>query len=130
MSVKTFLTIMSILGLLFGIADLLIPARMGAIFGVEASRSSDLMAQLFGAALLAWALIAWFAKDFRDDSDLVHVLAPSGVGHAAGFVVAAMGTMSGVMNAMGWISVAIFLFGAIGSFYFVMAGASHRMVHT
>jgi len=130
MSVKTFLTIMSILGLLFGIGDLLIPDRIGAIYGVEASPSAILMARFFGVALLAWALISWFAKDFHDDSDLVHVLAPSGLAFALGAVVAAMGTMSGVMNNMGWTSVAIFLFGAIGSFYFVLAGASHRMVHT
>jgi hypothetical protein len=114
MSVKTFLTIISILGLFFGIGELLIPDRLAAIYGIETSRSVEMMARFFGVALLAWALIAWFAKDFHDEADLRHVLAPSGVAHTAGFIVATMGTMSGVMNAMGWVSAAIFLFGAIG----------------
>ncbi len=130
MSVKTFLTIISILGLLFGIGDLLIPDRIGAIYGMEASRSAELMARFFGVALLGWALITWFAKDFHDESDLRHVLAPSGVAHSAGAIVATMGTMSGVMNAMGWTGVAIFLFGAIGSFYFLTVSSHQRMVHT
>jgi hypothetical protein len=130
MSVKTFLTIISILGLLFGIGDLLIPDRIGAIYGMEASRSGILMGRFFGVALLGWALISWFAKDFHDESDLRHVLAPSGVAHTAGFIVATMGTMSGDMNAMGWTSAAIFLFGGIGSFYFLTAGSQQRMVHT
>ncbi len=129
MSVKTFLTIISIFGLLFGIGDLLIPDRIGVIYGMEASRSGMLMGRFFGVALLGWALISWFAKDFHDESDLRHVLAPSGVAHVAGIIVAAMGTMAGDTNAMGWLSVAIFAFGAIGSFYF-LAAASHRgLVH-
>jgi hypothetical protein len=130
MSVRTFLTIISIFGLLFGIGDLLVPDRVGAIYGMEASRSAELMARFFGVALLAWALISWFAKDFHDESDLRHILAPSGFAHSAGAVVAAMGTMSGDMNAMGWTAVAIFLFGAVGSFYFLTAGLHQEMVHT
>jgi hypothetical protein len=130
MSVKTFLTIISLFGLFFGVGELLAPDRFAAIYGIETSRSLEMMARFFGAALLAWALIAWFAKDFHDESDLRHVLAPSGVAHTAGFIVAAMATMSGVMNAMGWFSAAIFAFGAIGSFYFTAAASRHGLIHT
>jgi hypothetical protein len=130
MSVKTYLTIISIIGLGFGIGDLLIPDRVGAIYGMSASPSSELMARFFGVALLAWALIAWFAKDFHDEADLRHILAPSAVAHSAGVVVAAFGTVSGVMNAMGWTVALIFLFGAVGNFYFLTASLHHRLVHT
>jgi hypothetical protein len=130
MSVKTFLTIISILGLLFGIGDLLIPDRIGVIYGMETSRAGMLMGRFFGVALLGWAMISWFAKDFHDESDLRHVLAPSGVAHVAGVIVATMGILAGDTNALGWLSVAIFLFGAIGSFYFLTAGSRQRMVHT
>lgn len=130
MSLKTFLTIISIFGLLIGAGDLLFPDRVGAIYGVEPSRSAEMMARFFGVALLAWALITWFAKDFHDDSDLRHILAPSGFAHSAGVVVAAIGTMTGVMNAMGWTAVAIFLFGAVVSFYFLTVDLHQRMVHT
>lgn len=130
MSVKTFLAIMSVLGLLFGIAYLLIPARMGVIYGVAASPAVEMVSRFFGVALLAWAMIAWFAKDFHDESDLRHVIAPSAFAFTAGAVVSAMGTLSGVMNAMGWTSAAIFAFGAIGSFYFMMAGMQHKLLRT
>jgi len=127
LSVKTFLTFF---GLLFGVADLLVPARVGVIFGMEPSRSAELMARFFGVALLAWALISWFARDFHDESDLRHILAPSGFAHSAGVIVATIGTLSGTMNAMGWTGVLIFLFGAVGSFYFLTADLHQKVFHT
>jgi hypothetical protein len=35
-----------------------------------------------------------------------------------------MGTLSGVSNALGWSTVLIYLFGAVGSGYFLMAQTS------
>jgi hypothetical protein len=36
-------------------------------------------------------------------------------------IVAAMGTLAGTMNAMGWVAVLIYLFSAVGCGYFLMA---------
>ncbi len=129
MSVKTFLTIISLIGLLFGIGELLAPTTMASIYGAQVSPHSALMSRFFGVALLAWAMIAWFAKDFHDEADLRHVLAPSAFAHSAGVIVAVMGTLDGTTNAMGWLSALIFLFGAIGSFYFLTARLPHGLVH-
>ena len=130
MSVKTFLTIMSIVGLAFGFGNLLFPAQMGALYGMEPARGAEFMARYFGVALLAWATISWFAREFHDESDLRHVLAPSGVAFVAGLIVSTMGTLSGVTNALGWLSAAIFLVGALGSFYFLSASTRHGLIHT
>jgi hypothetical protein len=129
MSVKTFLTILSLIGLLFGVAELLAPETMANIYGAQTSPHAALMSRLFGVALLAWAMIGWFAKDFHDEADLRHVLAPTAFANSAGLIVAAMGTMNGVTNAMGWVSALIFLFGAVGSFYFLTARLPHGLVH-
>lgn len=130
MSMKTFLTIIASIGILFGVANLLVPDAVGVIYGTQPSPSAALMARYFGVALLAWAMISWFAREFHDEADLRHILAPSGVAHSLGVIVSASATMMGTMNAMGWTAVAIFLFGAIGSFYYMRASLPHGMVHT
>ncbi len=40
------------------------------------------------------------------------------VGNAVGFIVAFMGQLAGVVNALGWLSVAIYLVLALGYGYF------------
>lgn len=127
MSVKTFLTILAILALLYGVGDLLVPAKMGAIYGFEASRSSELLARFLGVSLLAWGLVAWFARDFHDDAAQHSILVVAGVVGAIGVIVSAMGVMSGVMNAMGWVIVLVYLFATVGSFYFLAAGSRHAV---
>ena len=129
MSVKTFLTVISLIGLLFGIGELLVPDKVAAIYGVQTSPGAAMMSRFFGVALLAWAMISWFARDFHDESDLRHVLAPSALASSAGVVVAAMATMAGTMNALGWFPVLIFLFGALGSLYFLTARLPQGLVH-
>jgi hypothetical protein len=121
MTIKRYFTIISVIGIVFGVGFLLAPEQLGSVYGIKESPDVELGQRLFGAALLAWALIAWFAKDFRDAAALRGVLIGSAVGHAAGVLVSAFGVLSGVMNFVGWSSALIFLFGALGSIYFLMA---------
>ena len=121
MTMKTWFTIISVIGIVFGVGFLLVPEQLGSIYGLKESPDVELGQRFFGAALLAWALIAWFAKDFRDAVTLRGVLIASAIGHTAGLLVSVFGTLSGVMNAVGWSSALVFLFGAVGSIYFLMA---------
>lgn len=43
------------------------------------------------------------------------------VGDVVSLIVAAMGTLAGTMNAMGWVAVLIYGFSGIGCGYFLMA---------
>ena len=46
------------------------------------------------------------------------------IGNTVGLIVVAMGTASGTLNALGWVAALIYLFGAAGSGYFLMARPS------
>jgi hypothetical protein len=50
------------------------------------------------------------------------------VGDVVNLVVATMGTLAGTVNALGWSTVLIYLFGAVGSGYFLIA-QSRRPAH-
>jgi hypothetical protein len=79
-----------------------------------------LMARLFGAALIGLALIFWFSRDGSSES-VRGVFIATIIGNPAGLIVVVLGTMAGTLNGMGWIAALIYLFGAAGSVYFVMA---------
>jgi len=49
------------------------------------------------------------------------VLVAAVIGNVVNLVVATMGTLAGTTNALGWSTVLIYLFGAVGSGYFLMA---------
>jgi hypothetical protein len=80
-----------------------------------------LVGWLLGGALLTLGAILWLARDFRDEAAVRAVLLAALVGDVVNLVVATMGTLSGVSNALGWSTVLIYLFGVVRSGYFLMA---------
>jgi hypothetical protein len=121
MTIRTFFAILAVLSVLFGIGFVLAPAQVLANYGIEHSPALALLGRLFGGALLTLGIILWLARDFRDDAAIRTVLVAVLIGDAVNLVVATMGTLSGVVNALGWSTVLIYLFGAAGSGYFLMA---------
>ena len=120
MTVKTFFIIIAVLALVHGVGFVLIPEQVAASYGMASSAATLLMARLFGAALVGLALIFWFARDGSSES-VRAVFIATVVGNTAGLIVVAMGTIAGTLNAMGWVAALIYLFGAAGSGYFLMA---------
>lgn len=121
MTIRMFFAILAVLSVLFGIGFVLAPAQVLANYGIEHSPALALLGRLFGGALLTLGIILWLARDFRDDAAIRTVLVAALVGDAVNLVVATMGTLSGVVNALGWSTVLIYLFAAAGSGYFLMA---------
>jgi hypothetical protein len=124
MTIKTFFTIIAVLALVHGIGFVLIPEQVAASYGMATSPSSVLTGRLFGAALLALGLIFWFARDNSFES-VRGVLIATGIADTVGLVVVVMGTMAGTTNSMGWVAALIYLFGAAGCGYFMMARSPH-----
>jgi hypothetical protein len=120
MTIKTFFTIIAILALVHGVGFVLVPEQVAAGYGMATSASTVLMARLFGAALLGLGLIFWFARDSSAGS-LRSVFIATIVGNIVGLAVVVMGTIAGTLNSMGWVAALIYLFGAAGSGYFMMA---------
>jgi len=56
------------------------------------------------------SVIVWFARDFSSDAAR-GVLIATVIGDVVSLIVAAMGTLAGTMNAMGWVAVLIYLVG-------------------
>ena len=118
MSFKTFLSIVAILGIVHGAAFVVAPDQVATLYGLPTSAPVALMSRLFGGALLGWCGILWSARSFRDDAAIRSVLLVTAVAEAVGVLISLAATLSGTLNTLGWLAVAIYAFGTVGCAYF------------
>jgi hypothetical protein len=103
MKVNALMVVNAIVAGLFGIGFVLVPAQLLSQYGITTDAPFDLVGQLFGAALIGFAVLTLC------------------VGDAIGFVVALVGQLDGVVNTLGWSTVVIYLVLALGFGYFRFA---------
>lgn len=117
MNLRTFLTIAATVALAFALGLILMPGFMTTTYGFGASASEILLARFFGAELLALGVIYWLAKD-SSGANARPLITGSLIGNAVGAYFALMGTLGGVMNAVGWSAVAVYFLIGLGFAYF------------
>ena len=120
MNLRTFLTVHSIVAGIYGLLFLLIPATLLAQYGAEPTAAMQFLVRLFGSALLTFAAVLWLARDTADSPARRAIILGFFIGLATGLVVSLHGQLTGVMNALGWTTVAVYaVFGAgYGYFHF------------
>jgi hypothetical protein len=72
---------------------------------------------------LAWGLIVWFARDFRDWDAVRSVLIASIVGLAVNIVITVWATLEGWLTANAWGSAAVLVLLLLGGAYELVTGA-------
>jgi NAD/NADP transhydrogenase beta subunit len=118
MKLSNLLVINAIVALVYGISFVLVPATVLSLYGMTQGPSAALAGQFFGVALIAIGLLTWFARSVTDsDAQRAFILALL-ISDVIGVIVAVLGTVSGVMNAVGWSAVGIYLLLALGYAYF------------
>jgi membrane-bound ClpP family serine protease len=114
MRLSTLLLIAGVIALLFGISFLLVPARVLPLYGVTPDPAVVLMSRFFGVALVQVGLILYLIRDVADQRAQRSVVLGSFIGSVAGLVVALTGQFWGLVNGLGWSSVAIYVFLLVG----------------
>ncbi len=118
MKLSTMMVIKAIVCLAFGILFVLVPAPLMSFYGVTLGSGGILVARLYGAALFGNLLLTWFARNDAGSEALRAAVLALFVYDAIGFVVALVAVLSGVMNALGWAIVGLYLLLALGFGYF------------
>jgi hypothetical protein len=117
MKLSIFLMIKAIISLAFGIGFIIIPDAVWSIYGVTLDSVGVLMTQFFGACLIGIGLICWLIR-IADAKALKTITLSLCIADTIGFIVALSGQLSGLMNSLGWIVVALWFLLALGLGYF------------
>ncbi len=117
MKLSNFLSAKAVISLLFGIALVLAPAALMSLFGVTLDPGGAAMTRLLGAMLIGIGLICWFEKGAGAEK-LKGITLALFIGDTIAFVVALMAQLAGTTNALGWVTVVLWLLLALGFGYF------------
>ncbi len=118
MKLKTLMIINAIVAIVFGVTFVIVPAQAYSLYDITADEQLIYMGQLFGAALVGFALLTWMARNATDSDARRAIVLALFIADGIGFVVALIGQLSNVVNALGWSTVAIYLLLALGFGYF------------
>ena len=124
MKIKTLMVINAVISVLFGIAFVVMPARILSLYGTTVEAPLKYTGQLFGAALIAFAVLTWAARKSPDNEARKAIVLSLFIGDGIGFVVALIGQLGGVVNSLGWSTVAIYFLLSLGFGYFCFTKSS------
>jgi hypothetical protein len=119
MKLSYLMAVKAVICFVFGIGFVLIAAPILSLYGVTLNPGGTMMTQLFGAAFILLSILLWFARNAPgSDVALRAIVLAVFVGDTIGFIVALLGQLSGLTNALGWVTVALYLLLALGFGYF------------
>ena len=120
MRLNILMVLNAIVAGVFGVVFVLVPGRLVSLYGVTADASLTYVAQLFGAALIALAVVTWMARNAADSDARRAIVLGLAIGNIVGFVIALIGQLGAVVNALGWSTVVIYLLLALGFGFFAL----------
>jgi hypothetical protein len=118
MKLNTLMVTNAIIAGIFGVAFILVPSQVFPLYGLDPNPPLVYMGQLWGAAIVGFAVLTWYARNAAESDARSAIVLALFIATAVGFIAALIGQLGGVVNALGWTSVAIYLFLALGFGYF------------
>lgn len=113
MKLSLWMTLKSIVCVVFGVLFVVLTQFVLDIFGMSAPASGMVMSRYFGTAFLIIGLLLWLCRNTEDEATKRAFLVSITVGDIIGLVVALLAVLGGLTNAMGWLIVALWLIFAL-----------------
>ena len=120
MNTRTFMTVATAVSVLAGLAGLLAPAQITAVFGVTLDDAGASEARLLGASYLGYAAIVWFARDIRDVATQRAIALGNVLSWTLSLVVMTVAVVTGLAGTTSWVLVATAVVFAAGWGYFAV----------
>ncbi len=124
MKLANLFVVNAVIAGLFGLGFVLAPAKVLAQYGLAVDAGFGLVAQLFGSALIGYAILTWLVRKAADSDTRRSIVLALFISDGVAFVLALMAQLKGLVNPLGWSTVAIYLLLAIGFAYFHFAKPS------
>ncbi|MEJ2486114.1 MAG: hypothetical protein P8Y68_10300 [Anaerolineales bacterium] len=124
MNFSFLMIINAIVAVVFGVGFVFAPGQTLSYYGISPDAAFRLVAQLFGAALVGFAVLTWSARNAAASEARNAILLALFVSDGIGLILSLIGQIQGVPNALGWLNVAIYLFLTLGFGYFLFSKGS------
>jgi len=121
MKLSILFTINAIVATLFGLTFVLIPESALAQYGLTADSVAAVMSRFFASALLGYGILAWYVRNAEDSPARQAIVLAYFVSMLVGVIVALHTQFTTEINLLGWSTVVIYLFFAVGYGYFQFA---------
>ena len=116
---STFILIVAIIGLLFGLGFLVVPNMVMSLYGSKLDLTGEFVGRYFGSALLGLGVIFFTGRKANTLEEIVKSGLLGGfVLGVTGLIVAVWDGIAGTSNAFIWIDTVIYLFFTVGFGYF------------
>lgn len=118
MTRNNFLVAATVVAAVFGLAFLVAPSQLVALYGVELTPQSAVIGRIAGSVILAFAIVFWSARDGNAAEALKGAMTAGLVANALDALILLHATAAGLLNGLGWLQVLINGALAIGFWYF------------
>jgi len=111
MQLGTFFKVHAVIALLFGIGFIFMPATILSFYTtVPVNEVGVFMSRLFGSAILTYAAVLWLASDTADSPARRAIVQGFFITMVIGAAVTLHFQLTGPINALGWSTVALYVF--------------------
>lgn len=114
MRLSLTLTVTAIGAFVFGLAYLLFPERLLALYGITLDPSAQWSARYLGATLLGLGAVNWLGRTIQSGSGLRAILVGTFMAALVGFIVSLFELLNGSGSAMIWTTVIIYFLLSVG----------------
>jgi hypothetical protein len=118
MKLNSFLTLATVVAAVFGLAFLIAPSQLVALYGVTLTPSTEVIGRIAGSVILGFAIVFWGARDGSGAETFKAVMLAGLIANALDCLILLHATVTGLVNGLGWLQVLINGGLAIGFWYF------------
>lgn len=109
MQIRKWMGLKAWVSMITGLGFLLVPVSALVILGTETDAVGLALARFFGATMFLAGLVLWMTRTVHDAHFLRTLASAVFVGDAVATIVAVRETLSGTINAVGWVVAALYL---------------------
>jgi hypothetical protein len=118
MKLNNFLLFATVVAALFGLAFLIAPSQLVALYGVKLTPATEVLGRIAGSTVLAFAIVYWGARNGKGGEALKAVLMAAFVTNGLDCLIMLHATYTGLVNSYGWAQAALNGVLALGFAYF------------
>ena len=118
MKLKHVFIFNSVIALVYGISSVALPTTIMSMHDMSTNATGVLLGRLFGVSLIGIGLVTFLVRDVTDTKVSHSIALGLLVSDVVGFVVSLLAMFAGLMNALGWLPVGMYLLLVLGYGYF------------